>query len=259
LLQDIDANIIKIKSNNPPLSKWQMGYKVDTYNIKDVEKFLFYSDGITENTVKEAGKTYADYIEQDFKESFTREDLKEKLYEKMADQEDDLTLIFINTLKCDEELAHKTFSSTLEELDRANEWYSELWSELTDEMKISYGASVVFTELFMNAYEHGNLGINTAQKHKMLEDDTYIDTLLEMEKECDKKINVKVSKIKHNKNIYIITQISDDGKGFDTQILSEIFRNSATFNGRGVFVSRKNSLGIYYNTKGNSVLYISKI
>ena len=51
----------------------------------------------------------------------------------------------------------------------------------------------------------------------------------------------------------------DEGEGFDTQILSQIFRNSKKFNGRGVLVSRKNSMGIYYNSKGNCVLFLNKI
>jgi hypothetical protein len=134
-----------------------------------------------------------------------------------------------------------------------------VWNDLTSDIKISNGANVVFTELFMNAYEHGNLGINTAQKQNMLEDDTYLSTLLELEQDCDKKIFVEINKILHNDFTYIVTQITDEGVGFDTMILADIFRNSASFNGRGVFVSRKNSLGIYYNTSGNSVLYISKI
>lgn len=79
------------------------------------------------------------------------------------------------------------------------------------------------------------------------------------EKECDKEIEVKVDKVLHHDDLYIITKISDEGDGFDTQILSEIFRNSKKFHGRGVFVSRKNSFGIYYNAKGNSVLFINKI
>jgi hypothetical protein len=66
-------------------------------------------------------------------------------------------------------------------------------------------------------------------------------------------------KIQHCDSSYIITKIVDEGNGFDTQVLSEIFRNSDTFNGRGVFVSRKNSLGIYYNAKGNSVLFLHKV
>jgi hypothetical protein len=111
----------------------------------------------------------------------------------------------------------------------------------------------------MNAHEHGNLGINSKTKHFLINQDTYFDTLLEKESTCTKKITVKISKIKHRSAHYIITQITDEGEGFDTQILSEIFRNSATFNGRGVFISRKNSLGIYYNNKGTSVLYLNKV
>jgi hypothetical protein len=83
--------------------------------------------------------------------------------------------------------------------------------------------------------------------------------LVEKSENCNKKIDVKITKMKDGESTYIITQITDEGKGFDTQILSTIFRNSQSFNGRGVFVSRKNSFGIYYNREGNSVLYLNKI
>ena len=126
-------------------------------------------------------------------------------------------------------------------------------------MIISYHAGVSFTELYMNAYEHGNLGIDSYSKNILMDNDTYFDTLLEKEKDCKKSIYVKIDKIEHGSVNYIVTHITDEGDGFDTQILSEIFRNSQTFNGRGVFVSRKNSLGIYYNNKGNSVLYLNKV
>jgi hypothetical protein len=56
-----------------------------------------------------------------------------------------------------------------------------------------------------------------------------------------------------------LTHIIDEGNGFNTQMLAQTFRNAAAFNGRGVFVSRKNSLGIYYNAKGNSVLFLHKV
>ena len=111
----------------------------------------------------------------------------------------------------------------------------------------------------MNAYEHGNLGIDTKTKHRLIEDDIYFDTLKAKEVGCSKKISVKVDKVAYEFSSYVITQICDEGEGFDTQILSKIFRNSRTFNGRGVFVARSNSLGIYYNTKGTVVLYLNKI
>ena len=111
----------------------------------------------------------------------------------------------------------------------------------------------------MNAYEHGSLGINAYTKNKLIEDDTYLETLMKLEKETTKEINVKINRIDYNSSSYIITHIEDQGDGFDTQILSTIFRNTKAFNGRGVFVSRNSSLGIYYNSKGNSVLYLHKI
>ena len=143
----------------------------------------------------------------------------------------------------------------MDEMDRASEWYAQVFETLSSDVKISYAASLVFTELYMNAYEHGNLAIDANTKHILLENDTYFETLQEKSQHCSKKINIKIYRI----NNHIITQITDEGDGFDIQTLSEIFRNGAKFNGRGVFVSRKNSLGIYYNSKGNSVLYLNKV
>jgi nitrogen fixation/metabolism regulation signal transduction histidine kinase len=111
----------------------------------------------------------------------------------------------------------------------------------------------------MNAYEHGNLGLDSYTKHKLIEQDTYLNTLQKQQETCNKQIHVTINKIAYKSSNYIITQISDEGKGFDTQILSKIFRNAKAFNGRGVFVSRSSSLGIYYNDKGNSVLFLHKI
>ncbi len=260
LLQDKNNNIIKIKSNNPPMSKWQSNFLIDEYPIKNVSKFLFYSDGLVENSVLSGKETYAQHLENDFRDSFTREELKEKIFEKLSDQEDDITLIFINKLDFSNLLvSQESFNSSLEALESANEWYSEQWSHFSENQKNAYSANLVFTELLMNAYEHGNLGIDSFKKHQMLEEDTYFETLLEEEKKCNKKIHVYIYKIQNLTSTYIITHIKDEGEGFDTQILSEIFRNSQNFNGRGVFVSRKNSMGIYYNTIGNSVLYLSKI
>jgi len=260
LMQDKEHNIIRLKSNNPPLCKYASGFKIDEYNVKNIDKFLFYSDGIVENITSDNVTTYADYIEEDFEHSFTREDLKSKFFSKIETPEDDITLIFINRLAMENAQNHeREFVTSLSEIDSANEWYSELFKGFTTETSISYAAELVFTELYMNAYEHGNLGITSSQKHRLIENDTYFETLQEKETHCDKKIHVKVSKLTYKFSTYVITQISDEGEGFDTQILSEIFRNGAKFNGRGVFVSRKNSLGIYYNSKGTSVLYLNKI
>ena len=259
LMQTKEHEVIKLRSNNPPLSKWQDTFNLDSYSIENITKFLIYSDGIVENITKN-GKPYSTYIEEDFINSFTREDFKNSFFEKIDGQEDDITLIYIHKIHFKSPpLAQMTFKSTLDQTDSANEWYASLWQELTNNKKLSYAAGIVFTELFLNAYEHGNLGIDAKTKHALLESDEYYDTLLEKEKKCSKKITVTISIIENTQHKYVITQIDDEGDGFDTQILSEIFRHSQTFNGRGVFVSRKNSSGIYYNAKGNTVLYLNRI
>ncbi len=261
LLQDKSGNIIKAKSNNTPMSKWQRGYTIDRKDVKDINKYLFYSDGIVENQTDTQGLTYAAFIEEDFKFSFSREEFKEKFFAKITEQEDDLTLIFINSLDLKEEtlLEKKLFATTLDAVESANIWYEELWKNLQVETKVAYRAGLVFSELFMNAYEHGNLGLDARTKHRYLEEDIYFESLQKLEKESQKKILVQVFKLKELESEYIVTKIADEGDGFDTQTLSEIFRNSLKFNGRGVFVSRKNSMGIYYNPKGNCVIFLHKI
>ena len=260
LMQNEQNKIIKIKSNNPPLSKYSPTFNMNSYDIHGITKFLIYSDGIVENETIYDNRPYSDFIEDDFINSFTREDLKNSFESKIDEQEDDITLIFINKLTQQSNIIdHKRFKSTLVNLDVANEWYEELWNSFCTDTKVAYQAGMVFTELFMNAHEHGNLGIDSKLKNSMMAQDTYFEELSKKEKDCDKYIEVKVNKIQHNSEYYIITKITDNGDGFDTQILSTIFRHSNTFQGRGVFVSKKNSFGIYYNAKGNSVLYINKI
>ena len=252
LLEDDKRKIIKIKSNNPPMSKWNKSYKIDRCSVKSINKFLFYSDGMVENSTND-GFVYSKYIVDDFLNAYTKEDIKQSFLSKIAEQEDDITFIFINKLQLNEDtlMQNMTFETSLDAVSKANEWYQNLYADET--------ASIAFNELFMNAYEHGNLGLDTKTKHKLLEDDIYFESLLEYEKDCKKKITVKIYKIKHLHNSYIITKIIDEGKGFDTKMLSAIFRHSQKFNGRGVYVSRKNSMGIYYNYKGNSVLFLNKV
>lgn len=258
LTQNVDNEIIKIKSNNPPMCKYTKDISISTVDISKTVKFLFYSDGVVENSVRYDNKLYMDFIEEDFLSSFTKDEFREKLLWKIDTQEDDMTFVFINQLALNSRIdcIKKIFKSTLDAVDEANNWYADIWSNFTNNYKLSYNAGVVFTELFMNAYEHGNLGIDSETKHRLLEEDNYFSTLEELQKKCDKQITVTVNTIEYSSRKYITTLIKDEGAGFDTQILSKIFRDRRNFNGRGVYISRQSSLGIYYNSKGNAVLFL---
>jgi len=260
LVQSNENIVSKIKSNNPPISKYINNYNIDSFDTSNSIKFLFYTDGIVENTTRFKDKTYSEYIEQDFLESFVKEDMRERFLWKIDKLEDDITFIYFNKLNLQENIvAKKIFSTTLLEIDNATDWYSTIWENITNDDKLQYSSGVVFTELIMNAYEHGNLSLTSKQKHLLLEKDIYFSTLEKMEKACNKKIFITINKINYMRNTYIVTSIIDEGEGFDTDILSEIFRNQAKFNGRGVFISRRSSLGIYFNAKGNEVLFLHKL
>lgn len=260
LMQNHQGRIERVTSNNYPISKYITKFKIDAYDIKNIDKFLFYSDGIIENETRFSNKLYNEFLEEDFLNSYTREDMKNKILWKIDKPEDDMTFIFINKLNLASNLVEeRLFESTLGDIDNAYDWYIGIWETLTKDPKLLQNAGVAFTELYMNAYEHGSLGIASSDKHQLLEDDLYFDELSKREIDCSLQIKVSVHRIRHYSNCYIITKITDMGEGFDTKILSEIFRNSQAFNGRGVYISRASSHGIYYNSQGNSVIFLNKI
>ena len=103
---------------------------------------------------------------------------------------------------------------------------------------------LAFNELFMNAYEHGNLGLSFEEKERLIREDKYLDFL---KKEVDKEIEVCVAQ----KDNYIFVMITDEGEGFE-------WRNrKCMFNGRGIKLCEK-YVNLFYNKKGNSVLFIGK-
>ncbi|MDA3908447.1 MAG: SpoIIE family protein phosphatase, partial [Sulfurimonas sp.] len=91
LLQNKDDEIIKIKSNNGPISKYIKDFIISDYDISQINKFLFYSDGMIENSTRFKDKLYIEYIEEDFLDSFTKDGMRERLLWKIDKAEDDIT------------------------------------------------------------------------------------------------------------------------------------------------------------------------
>lgn len=261
LMQTKDAKIIKIKSNNPPMSKYTKEVNLSSCSIENISKFLFYSDGVIENNTITKDKQYLEFIENDFLNSFSKEDMVNNFLRRTYLQEDDITFIIINQLDLNgnNKFVEKVFQSTLDAVEEANDWYSNVWRNLSNNYKLAYNAGIVFSELFMNAYEHGNLGLDAETKHKLLNDNSYFSKLEEMQKDCTKSITATLYAIEHATNRYIVTTIKDEGNGFDTKILNNLFKKSTSFNGRGIYISKKSSMGVYYNSSGNSVLFLHKI
>jgi len=90
-----DKCVYKIKSNNPPLSAYTTNVNSNQIELKDIDKFLFFSDGVNENSLKESEFSYAKFLHNDFLESANLEEFEVKRVAKIEEQEDDVTYIFL--------------------------------------------------------------------------------------------------------------------------------------------------------------------
>lgn len=259
LLLDSEGVIQTIASNNAPINKYFTQTNIGHYALQSIQKLLFSSDGLVENAIKEGG-TYTQKIKEDFLNSMTRHSFKKKAFSHIIEQEDDITFILLSFLEPEEFGQKMRFSVEMESLNRAQNWYEALLEKESMPEKTLHNALLTFYELFMNAFEHGSLGIDSNHKEALIKNDAYETYLEDACQTVDKQIEVYVRKMRYREHeSYLLTQISDQGEGFDTQILSQIFRNRNQYNGKGVYLSRNISDGIYFNQAGNSVMFIMQI
>jgi CheY-like chemotaxis protein len=90
-----DKDLIKIKSNNIPFSKYGKSFRVDSISLDGVEKILLHSDGLNENSVKNNDLTYGQYLEDDFILSDSKESFQDRIDSKIGQAEDDMTYIYL--------------------------------------------------------------------------------------------------------------------------------------------------------------------
>lgn len=141
LLMLHDASIQKLKSNNPPISRFSKKFHLDEVSLKDVTKILLHSDGMSENSLLFAEKIYAEHLDENFSQAFSKDDIYENFLEHVAMQEDDITFIFLHQIAYTNALfAQRVFSSSFAELENASEWFMQHLSEHSKDQEILYKA-----------------------------------------------------------------------------------------------------------------------
>jgi CheY-like chemotaxis protein/anti-sigma regulatory factor (Ser/Thr protein kinase) len=253
-----NGEIEKLSTTNIPITSYTDSFNINEIDTSSIKKFILYSDGLTENITKN-GLQYINFIQEDFKNSATKKEFLSFFNQKVVEQDDDTTLLYFEKLFIkDCKLETFSYKTALKNIDTAFEDFSSILSNfevgLVETMRLEAG----FTEMIMNAYEHGNLGINFDRKQQLLEDGEYHDFINEEEKNHqDKNIMIQYYIV----NGMLILNIQDEGKGFDTNILKELFikDNEAMFHGRGVKISSSDFDFVVYNDIGNSVLFGKKL
>ncbi|MDF1881626.1 response regulator [Sulfurimonas sp. MAG313] len=255
LMCDKDNTLIKIKTNNLPISKHNHSFNIQSHNIEDIEKILLCSDGLVESSL-DNGELYFSHLKQDFIRSKTRSSFLKKMYAKVPNPDDDITLLFFQKrILNNKEMVYKECETRLKEVDKCIEDFHTYLDEKGIDPIHTAKLGMIFTEMMMNAYEHGNLGINNEQKRQFILEGNYEKTCTEKEQLYHQRL-IKVHYFVHpqGKGHCVKFDICDEGEGFDTKIFKKLIFDTSAVNGRGFKIAKKMVDAIYYSPKGNHVI-----
>lgn len=229
-----DGSIKAILSNNMPILKNRSSFKIDSIDLKDVNKIIICSDGLVESMTTD-GDIYLNHVEGDFKISPFIKYFEANIRKKVNHFEDDTSIFFIRRPFTNVQYIKEfEIGTKYDNIEKLENFFTENISSL-DMDSASYECfCAAYSEIIMNAYEHGNLGITSTEKHKIIQEDIYENTLLEKEKDCDKKIKVKIIGCKSYNYNYVVVSVRDEGNGYPDNIFSLNVSVATKFNGRGL-------------------------
>ena len=242
-----------IRSNNPPLSIFTDTVKITTLPSSLISKMLCYSDGLSESVTNE-GVLYATCLKEDFRDSICVKDFRDKVSMRIGKGDDDLTYIYIHKLEIPKAFKVLRILSTYEAIDEALHTVAQYLREHQVDSKTSSQIMLTFSELLLNALEHGSFGVDKARKNYLIENNLFDEEMLRLEAlHQSKKIKISYGIIPNGKRELFEATISDQGKGFDTMVLKNIVINSEKLNGRGFVIIRKLLDHFYFNKNGNAI------
>lgn len=167
-----------------------------------------------------------------------------------------LNFIFINNAinKYIKYTIHDKITSSLEAISAYEGKLSSTLESFSDNIIYNTNASLVFSEMILNAFEHGVLEISPAQKQSLIMEDKFDRYVAEQEEKTDKEIDVSISF--YDDKILKVT-IDDNGSGFDYKNYMEKLTNVSddTYRGRGLIMSLNICTALFYGEAGNKVSF----
>ncbi|HIJ60792.1 MAG TPA: response regulator [Nitrospirae bacterium] len=257
LLLDENNEIKMIKSNNPPIMKFHMPFVIGEYDLSSVTKMLFYTDGLNECFSKK-NELYADYLIEDFSKSHSAKELYSRFSVLMDNLTDDITIIFLNLLNSSSINRQFLIENKIKDITVITDEINNLLMDYlkADELPVFMCA---LSEIIYNAYEHGNIDLDSEKKKILISTDKYEEYLIEYEKDNKKCILVKIIINEYNDYTMVNVIITDEGKGFDVSLLYDSGKDNTQLSGRGVRIAESILDGIYYNRLGNEATINKKL
>ena len=248
-----ENELIIIKSNNPPMMNFTDAIKIDTLSTLSLCKLLCYSDGLSESFTQD-DKPYAKKMRVDFLDSVCVGDFHGKVRQAIGEGDDDITYVYVHKLDFHQAFETLSMESSYEAIESALGVMSlylkghEVSSKCTSEIILT------FSELLLNALEHGSFGVNKERKNYLIEHNMFDKEMMHLESlHKHKMITIRYGVvINENRKMFEAT-ITDNGRGFDTKMLKNIVINAQNFNGRGFIIIKKLLDHFYFNEKGNAI------
>jgi two-component system, HptB-dependent secretion and biofilm response regulator len=253
LIKPQRGELVKLKSNNMPINKYVKDFKIEKFDVKNVEKILIYTDGLCENKLSN-GEFYKNYMYQDFIDSECVSDFIEKIQTRFEKAQDDRAFFYINTLNIRKNWQYHKIKGTRKEINFILSEIKKFLQKYNVKPKESSEIILAMSELLLNAVEHGIYGIDKTLKSKLIEEGTFDECLDVLEeKNEDKLINIFFDVKCTKKGKLFCAKVIDPGEGFDVCSLRQLDINPKSFNGRGIMIIKKLLDRFYYNEKGNSI------
>lgn len=253
LIKPQRGDLLKLKSNNMPISKYVEDFRVEKIDVKNVEKILIYTDGLCENRLAN-GEFYKSSMYKDFTDSECVSDFIEKIQMRFEKAQDDRAFFYINTLNIRKNWKYYKIKGSREEINAILNDVKEVLQKYDAKPKESSEIILAMSEILLNAVEHGIYGIDKILKSKLIEEGTFDECLDELEiNNNDKFINVFFDVKRTKRGKLFRAKVIDPGEGFDVCSLRQLVINPKSFNGRGIMIIKKLLDRFYYNEKGNSI------
>lgn len=129
-------------------------------------------------------------------------------------------------------------------------WELMYFCSFADIEKVRIG----FSEMLINAIEHGNLGITNEEKHQYTEQGNFYEILEARMKDPAYQNKRAYVKMQYTPGTVKIT-IRDEGEGFDTSTFPGTHNpeDLLKLHGRGILITKAYFDSVTYNKKGNEV------
>jgi len=252
-METTSGRLVKINSNNMPIGNFTEDFSIDKYEIPDVNKIMFSSDGLLSTN-------YMRQIESDFMSSILKGTFDRKFQDKVNEISDDTTYIIFRRITAVPEW-EKAFSvkGRLAEIARLSQEIEECLSEKGLEWGFIIELMNAFSEIIMNAYEHGTLNVDPVEKRRLMSSGDYEEHLMKMEQDFSGLIHVDMALYREKEESYIMLKVRDQGAGFNPVLIKEYIRNPELVFGKGIKMVKHLVDEIHYNGKGNEAILIKKV